>query len=406
MWKPLDDDCGRGGGLWWWGGVFKSVCILHSSPTWTFFPLRRLKHIWGNSVSPLNIFSSYIVFWCVLPWLLSRGQLWFSVTVTCCFQASSCMIQSGYDCCFHACCDGVLRDIQSCYNSLSSGQLWFSVTVICCFQVSRCGIQRGYDYFFRVCCDTVLCDIQVIVFCMTSRCKCSAWRSDDSVLCVNQVIVFCMTSRWQCSAWHTEWLWLVSRYAAMVFCMTSKVATTAAAPATSPSRHQRLYAVQGSSTNCSLTSSAVEEGDQSQRCFLWPLNEPQWQLWDLKYSALASRSQIWTPQWGAADAEIKVPSDEITELKRSPFKAWSRSVYSHTCYAYCQGFLPCLWTFWSIHLHFLQNLSWFFPVLAVANTGPQNKIRHPVGAGSCVECPWNISGLKKHDLWYDDLWNE
>ena len=46
-------------------------------------------------------------------------------------------------------------------------------------------------------------------------------------------------------------------------------------------------------------------------------------------------------QWGAADAEIKVPSDENTELKRSPFKAWSRSVYSHTCYAYCQGFLPC-----------------------------------------------------------------
>ena len=45
-----------------------------------------------------------------------------------------------------------------------------------------------------------------------------------------------------------------------------------------------------------------------------------------------------TPQWGAADAEIKVPSGENTELKRSPFKALSRSVYSHTCYAYCQGF--------------------------------------------------------------------
>ena len=47
------------------------------------------------------------------------------------------------------------------------------------------------------------------------------------------------------------------------------------------------------------------------------------------------------PQWGAVDAEIKVPSGENTELKRSPFKAWSWSVYSHTCYAYCQGFLPC-----------------------------------------------------------------
>ena len=31
------------------------------------------------------------------------------------------------------------------------------------------------------------------------------------------------------------------------------------------------------------------------------------------------------PQWGAADAEIKVPSGENTELKRSPFKGWSRS---------------------------------------------------------------------------------
>ena len=33
------------------------------------------------------------------------------------------------------------------------------------------------------------------------------------------------------------------------------------------------------------------------------------------------------PQWGAVDAEIKVPSDENTELKGSPLKAWSRSAY-------------------------------------------------------------------------------
>ena len=46
------------------------------------------------------------------------------------------------------------------------------------------------------------------------------------------------------------------------------------------------------------------------------------------------------PQWGAADAEIKVPSVQNTELKGSPFKAWSSSVYSHACCAYCQGFLP------------------------------------------------------------------
>ena len=63
-----------------------------------------------------------------------------------------------------------------------------------------------------------------------------------------------------------------------------------------------------------------------------------------------------SPQWGAADAEIKVPSGENTVLKRSPFKAWSRSVYSHSCYTYCQEFLPCLFLpFRSVHLHFLRN---------------------------------------------------
>ena len=68
-----------------------------------------------------------------------------------------------------------------------------------------------------------------------------------------------------------------------------------------------------------------------------------------------------SPQWEAADTEIKVPSGENTELKRSPFKALSRSVCSHTCYAYCQGFLPCLFLpLRSIHLHFFENLSRFF----------------------------------------------
>ena len=91
-----------------------------------------------------------------------------------------------------------------------------------------------------------------------------------------------------------------------------------------------------------------------------------------------------TLQWGAADAEIKVPSGENTELKCSPFKAWSRSVYSHTCYAYCQEFLPHLFLpFRSIQLHFFKTSPIFFPVLAVAITGscvgPQNKISHPVG---------------------------
>ena len=94
---------------------------------------------------------------------------------------------------------------------------------------------------------------------------------------------------------------------------------------------------------------------------------------------------VTTPQWGAADAEIKVLSGENTELKRSPFKAWSRSDYSRTCCAYCKGFLLCLFLpFRSIHLHFFPNLSLiFFPVLSVANTGPyegpHNKIGHPAG---------------------------
>ena len=45
---------------------------------------------------------------------------------------------------------------------------------------------------------------------------------------------------------------------------------------------------------------------------------------------------VGSPQSGAADAEIKVPSGENADLNRSPFKAWSRSAFSHTCYAYCQ----------------------------------------------------------------------
>ena len=103
-----------------------------------------------------------------------------------------------------------------------------------------------------------------------------------------------------------------------------------------------------------------------------------------------------SPQWGAVDTEIKVPSGENTELKGFPFKAWSRSVYRYTCYAYCQGFLLCLFLpFQSIHLHFFQNLSQFFPALAVANSGscvgPQNKIGHPAGC----RFPWNINRIKK-----------
>ena len=110
---------------------------------------------------------------------------------------------------------------------------------------------------------------------------------------------------------------------------------------------------------------------------------------------------ILTPQWGAVDTEIKVPSGENTELKHSAFKAWSRSVYSRTCYTYFQGFLLCVFlSFRSFHLHFFQNLSGFFPVLAVANIGScvglQNKIGHPAGCRFPCLVPTEYKiGLKK-----------
>ena len=93
------------------------------------------------------------------------------------------------------------------------------------------------------------------------------------------------------------------------------------------------------------------------------------------------RLPYWVPQWGDADAEMKVPSGENTELERSLFKTWSRSVYSRTCYAYCQGFLLCLFLpFLSIQLHFFQNLSRFFLrwlwLTHGSCVGPQNKIGH------------------------------
>ena len=103
------------------------------------------------------------------------------------------------------------------------------------------------------------------------------------------------------------------------------------------------------------------------------------------------------PQWGAADAEIKVPSGENTELKRSPFKAWSRSVYNLPCYAYCQGFLPCYFLpFWSIHLHFFQNLSRFLLcwlwLTHGSCVGPKNNNRLP--------CWMQILVLSARDMTY------
>ena len=73
------------------------------------------------------------------------------------------------------------------------------------------------------------------------------------------------------------------------------------------------------------------------------------------------------PQWGAADAEIKVPSGENTELKRSPFKV-GQYIAIHATLTARDFFLAYFYTSRSIHLHFFHNLSRFFPALAVANT--------------------------------------
>ena len=82
-------------------------------------------------------------------------------------------------------------------------------------------------------------------------------------------------------------------------------------------------------------------------------------MWSFLCSVSFSLSLF--PCSGELRTQKLVPSGENTELKRSPFKAWSRSAYSHTCYAYCQEFLPCLFlSLQSIHLHFSQNHSWFF----------------------------------------------
>ena len=83
------------------------------------------------------------------------------------------------------------------------------------------------------------------------------------------------------------------------------------------------------------------------------------------------------PQWGAAVAEIKVPSVENTELKGSPFKAWSRSVCSLHATLTARDF-------YLVHFYSSGPFTCIFPqkppVLAVANTGSfigrQNKIGH------------------------------
>ena len=45
------------------------------------------------------------------------------------------------------------------------------------------------------------------------------------------------------------------------------------------------------------------------------------------------------PQWGTRMRRLDPSVLENPKLIDSPFKAWSRSICGHACYAYCQGFL-------------------------------------------------------------------
>ena len=93
-----------------------------------------------------------------------------------------------------------------------------------------------------------------------------------------------------------------------------------------------------------------------------------------------------SPQWGDTDAEIKVPSGENTELNRSPFKVWSRSVYGHTLLHLLPWISSSLISTLPIHsppFFFFQNLSRFFLcwlwLTHGSCVGPQNEIGHPAG---------------------------
>ena len=75
-----------------------------------------------------------------------------------------------------------------------------------------------------------------------------------------------------------------------------------------------------------------------------------------------------------------------TELKHSPFKAWSRSVYSHTCYGSLLIFYPS-----GPFTAFFPNPLPIFSFLC----RPAEENRSLLDAGSRVECPRNINRQKK-----------
>ena len=115
--------------------------------------------------------------------------------------------------------------------------------------------------------------------------------------------------------------------------------------------------------------------------------------------------------------KFKVPSAENMESKGSPFEAWSRPVCSHTCYAYCQEFLPRWFLpFRSIHLHFVPKPVQSFSCVSMANTGSyvglRNKIGHPAHRYNWCRfpvlsaCGMQIIGPKTHVIVFLSLCSE
>ena len=66
-------------------------------------------------------------------------------------------------------------------------------------------------------------------------------------------------------------------------------------------------------------------------------------------------------RWEAADAAIKFSSDENTEPKGSPFKAWSGSAYRHACTLTARDFfLANFYPFGTFTCNFFKTSLKFF----------------------------------------------
>ena len=69
---------------------------------------------------------------------------------------------------------------------------------------------------------------------------------------------------------------------------------------------------------------------------------------------LCSSINLWL-FYNTSHTEIQDPSVVNPDLKGSPSKARSRSGYSHECFTYCQGFVPCTVCSLAIQLHFFPK---------------------------------------------------